>query len=868
MAKKNPYLLPENVRPIHYDLELTPDLEKFTFFGSEVIDLIVNKPTSKITLHAVDLKILRAEFEQYPFLSIAQISFNKEMETVTLQFDRKLRPEIPAKLFVRFTGELNNKMHGFYRTSYELNGQKHWGAATQFEATDARRCFPCWDEPAKKATFSVELRVPVGMTALSNMPASSFVTSENQERVTFEQTPVMSTYLLAFVVAELKCIEDKEKNGVPIKVWTTPGKEECGRFAMECAKHTLPYFGEWFGIPYALPKLDMVALPDFASGAMENWGLITYRETALLIDPRNSSQAARQRVAQVVDHELAHQWFGNLVTMKWWTDLWLNEGFASYMGPKAVDHQFPEWDAWTQYVADDYLSALNMDSLHNTHPIEIDVKNPYEIRETFDAITYAKGSVVNRMLEAYLGEDFQKGLRLYLKRHAYKNASTQDLWQALEEASGKPVRDIIARYTKQPGYPVVFVKGNWNSAEARGQALKLKLEQKRFLADGGKDSKNLLWKIPVGISTRNFPNNKLTIDNFLMNKQTYSTEISRYTLDQHWFKLNAEQSGFYRVAYSQELWKPLLAAVKRSEIPKIDRIGLLDDAWALSSAGYQRTSSALELTEALNYEKEFAVWLALFGNTATTMQISGLGTGWVGKLYNLLFEEEVKEKLGSFVQTLLRSHRQNQNSLLRALVLRNLGGYGDKKTIEEAKSRFSDFLHSGKIDPDLKQVIYQLVAENGDDGEFREFKKLYSATESSAEKTLLLRAFGCFQDKAVLKKVLEFSVSADVRAQDWAAIMIPLGLNPWARSLAWRFLKKNWRAIEKKYLAAKIGDIIEAIAGNFTTEKDAMDIKRFFEKHKTSGIERSVRQAIESININAKWLKRDKKDIKNWLANR
>ena len=305
MPGRNPYLLPTDVEPTHYDIELRPDLKKFTFTGSESISLFVHKPTSRMVLHALDLKIAKAELRsplEGAALPAKRVKWDKEKETVTLEFGKKLKKG-PAELDLEFSGELNDKMHGFYRTAYTVNGEKRWGAATQFEATDARRCFPCWDEPARKATFQAALTVPERVVVLSNMPPELWSkTKPGWKRVRFEKTPRMSTYLLAFVVAELECLEANDPNGVPVRVWTRPGVKEQGRFALEQGCHTLAYFAGWFGIPYAFPKLDMVALPDFAAGAMENWGLVTYRETALLIDPVNSSQAARQRVAAVVDH--------------------------------------------------------------------------------------------------------------------------------------------------------------------------------------------------------------------------------------------------------------------------------------------------------------------------------------------------------------------------------------------------------------------------------------------------------------------------------------------------------------------------------------------------------------------------------------
>jgi len=477
----NRFRLDRTIEPSHYSLRIEPDLAKFTFTGQALIKIRARKPVARITLHADELAITRALLylgtsPAAATLRASRITHDKKLETTTLHFSRTIPTGRELVLGLAFTGAINDKMRGFYRTSYEIRGKKHWGGATQFEATDARRAFPCWDDPDRKATFELTLRVPTHLTALSNMPVARARRDGSFKEITYQPTPRMSTYLLAWVIADLECVAGRDAHGTPIRVWTTVGKKNQGRFALQVGRRSLDYFSSWFNIPYALPKLDMVALPDFAAGAMENWGLVTYRETTLLVDPKHSSAPAKQRVAEVISHELAHQWFGNLVTMEWWTDLWLNEGFASYMDPKAVNSQFPAWQVWNQFVAGEYLLALRDDSLKSSHPIEIPVKNPHEIREIFDHITYNKGSAVNRMLEHFLTEPvFRKGLSRYLKRYAFTNARTQDLWAALEEVSGKPVRAIMANYTRQEGYPVVTAK--------EAQRGVLSLEQRRFISD-------------------------------------------------------------------------------------------------------------------------------------------------------------------------------------------------------------------------------------------------------------------------------------------------------------------------------------------------------------------------------------------------
>src|SRR3989338_2968670 len=477
--------LSKNVVPIEYDIQLKPDLDNFTFEGVETISLSILQKTRIVTLHSKELEIKTASAEALLWrkrqskasaLFAKKISYNKKAETVTFIFSKPI-PLGKNKLTLVFKGILNDKMRGFYKSSYNIEGKTYHIATTQFEATDARRAFPCFDEPAYKAVFHISLVAPKNKTVISNTLSVSVLEHDaGYQIVKFSPTPKMSTYLLAFIVGDFECIESKTKNGILVRVFTTPGKKHQAKFALKCAVKTLEFYEKYFDIAYPLPVLDMIAIPDFSSGAMENWGAITYRESALLVDENHSSLSNKQWVAIIIAHEIAHQWFGNLVTMKWWTHLWLNEGFASYIEYLAIDHIFPEWDIWTQFVSTEMADAFHLDSLNNTHPIEVEVGNPAEISEIFYRVSYSKGASVLRMLWRYLGEkDFQKGLQHYLKRHAYGNAETEDLWKALEEVSGKSVGKIMANWTSKAGHPVINVK-------IKNQKSKIELRQSRFFS--------------------------------------------------------------------------------------------------------------------------------------------------------------------------------------------------------------------------------------------------------------------------------------------------------------------------------------------------------------------------------------------------
>lgn len=862
MAKtaKNPYRLDRNLTPLVYTITLRPDLKNFTFSGKESVTFKAQKPFSKITLHAAELKIKKAWLcggKLKAELPAKKISYNEKFETAVFDFGRSVKPGEAGCLCIEFDGTLNDKLHGFYRTAYEVRGEKRWGAATQFEATDARRAFPCWDEPDFKARFKISLVVPQELTALSNMPVEK---EEKQpgglKKLDYEISPVMSTYLVCMVVADLEFIEGKDKNGVPIRIYTVPGKKEQGRFALEVAQHCLPYFGEWFGIPYMLPKCDMVSLPDFASGAMENWGLITYRETALLVDPVNSSAAARQRVAEVIDHELAHQWFGNLVTMEWWTDLWLNEGFASYMGPKAVDDKFPEWKIWDQFIVADYLRALGSDALRNTHPIEIPVQDPAEIREIFDAITYSKGSSVNRMLEHYLGESvFRKGLRVYMKKFAYKNASTIDLWKTLEQVSGKPVRAIMTNFTRQPGFPVLKVENK------KGSTTQFKINQERFLFDGSKDAARTRWQVPLVISRAG--EKKPWIG--LLKSSSANLNLGK---GEGWTKINAGQSGFYRTAYSAEMLAALAEALEDGSLPDpvIDALGILSDAHALTRAGYLKTSCLLDLLGTVKEEREYNIWSIVCGS--------------LNSIDNLLDGEEDRDRLAAFARSLLtpclddigwvkRDSDSHSTLLLRSMLISQAGHFGADEVIREARALFGRFNKTGELEPNLRGPVYALTAENGGEAEFEALINIYRGTKLQEEKVRVLRALTRFKDRHAAAKSLEFALSKEVRNQDTYNVLGGYGSSREVRHQAWDFVKSNFKELRARYeggsVASLLGHILEGSVTGFNKPEELKDVETFFKKNPVAGVERTMKQSLEIIRSNIRWASRGSKEASGWL---
>ncbi len=854
MAEQERVLLPDDVCPERYDITLRPDLERFTFGGSETVTIDVRSATRRIVLHATELELHSVALERDGASFVPErIETDDEEETVAFVFDGPLEPG-PARLRIEFTGQLNDKMHGFYRGVYHVDGEQRIMAVTQFEATDARRAFPCWDEPARKAVFAVTLVVPEDRVAVSNMPPGEVTLGDDGlKTVRFAETPVMSTYLLAFVVGEFDYVETRTAEGVTVRVYTPLGRQEQGRFALDVAARTLSFFHGYFGIAYPLPKMDLLAIPDFAAGAMENWGAVTYRETAILVDPEESSAGTRQRVAIIVAHELAHQWFGNLVTMEWWTHLWLNEGFASWIEFMAVDHLFPEWDMWTQFVYTDLGRAFSLDGLKSSHPIEVEVRSPKQISEIFDGISYSKGASVIRMLAAFLGaETFRRGLQRYLERHQYGNATTEDLWQALAEESGQPVKRIMDTWTKQTGYPLLTV-------DAAGGEVALR--QTRFFLSGVPDrSDPSRWSVPVGIRSEGTP------DTF----QVFEGERAKMEAGggrAGWLKLNPDQTGFYRSNYSAGLWDRLGAAVEARELASArDRLGLQNDAFALARAGYLDPCRPLALAPAYRNETDYTVWADLSENL---------------RAYDVLLSNQpYHDSFRSFARSLyqpiygslgwdVRPGESHLTRLLRPLVIGILARYADPVVAEEALRRFDEGRRAGTpVAPDVRGAVYgQVVERRGAEG-YDAVLRVYREADLHEEKNRCLRALGCSADKDLLRRTLKFSLSDEVRGQDTPLAVAGVATNPLGRDLAWDFLRENWQEFDARYGQGGfiIARIVSIATEDFTTLEKAAEVEAFFESHPAPAATRTIRQSLERIRSNALWLERDGDVIAGWLG--
>ncbi|VEU23919.1 DEKNAAC105113 [Brettanomyces naardenensis] len=848
-------VLPTNVKPLHYYLTLEPLFDRFKFNGDETIDVKVQEDSDYITLHTLEIDILDSTLTTGSGDIIKPIGITADLDdqTTTFKFSETLKKDDIVNLHIKFIGDLNDKMAGFYRSTYEENGEVKYLATTQMEPTDCRRAFPSFDEPNLKAKFSISLIGDKKFTFLSNMDVKEeSPVGSSRKKVTFNTTPLMSTYLVAFIVGDLAYVESKYKfNNVPVRVYTTPGYESKGQYAAELAARALEYYEQSFGIKYPLPKMDMVGIHDFSAGAMENWGLITYRMVDLLYDEEKSTLDTRLRVSEVVAHELAHQWFGNYCTLDFWDSLWLNESFATYMSWKCCNHFYPDWKVWENFVGESLQYALTLDGLRSSHPIEVPVKRADEINQIFDAISYEKGSSILRMLANWLGEDvFITGVSNYLKKHSYSNAKTAALWESLSEVSGKDVQSTMKIWTEKVGYPLVSV----NEAGS-----KVTLEQHRFLTTGDvkpADDKTV-YPIFVGLKTDDGLNESLVFD-----KRTFEIPVD----ENKFFKVNGDSNGVYRVNYEPERWQKLGKVASKLSVE--DRVGLVADAGALSVAGFSKTTNLLSLVSGWKSESSVFVWDEILS------RLAAIKSAW-------LFEDEtVKEAIKALTRDLVAdkanklgwSFGKEESFLdqkLKGLLFGSALNAGDKTVISAAKKMFTDYVAGDKaaIHPNLRASIFNNIASKGGEKEFKDLVSIYENPQSMDEKIAALRSLGRFEDPVILKRVLSLLLDGTVRSQD---IYIPLqGMRSHkvGVELLFKWMCEKWETLYHMLPPglAMLGSVVQLCTSGFTKEEQYEKVEEFFKGKDTKGFNQGLAQALETIQSKSGWVTRDSKDVEDWL---
>ncbi|KAK4504672.1 hypothetical protein PRZ48_002633 [Zasmidium cellare] len=846
-------VLPEDVKPNNYAISLT-DLspgEPWTYQGTVNIDVEIKKATKSIVLNAFALKLHSAEVaadsgKHSSALKASNISYDEKNQRATLAFDQELPQSSKAVLSISFEGIMNNNMAGFYRSKYKptvepskgvaKDNEHHYMFSTQFESSDARRAFPCFDEPNLKATFDFEIEIPEDLVALSNMQEKETRKSKAGHKiVSFDRTPIMSTYLLAWAFGDFEYIEDftrRKYNGksLPVRVYTTRGLKHQGQLALDSAHQIVDYFSEIFQIDYPLPKVDLLAVHEFYA----------------------SDQKYRNRVVYVVAHELAHQWFGNLVTMDWWSELWLNEGFATWVGWYAVDHLHPDWNVWGQFVTDSMQMAFQLDSLRTSHPIEVPVRNALEVDQIFDHISYLKGSSVIRMLASHLGvKTFLQGVADYLKANKYSNATTNDLWSALSKASGQDVPTFMDPWIRKIGFPVVTV------AEEPGQ---LSVKQSRFLTAGEvkPEEDETVWWIPLGLKTGPQATDAKR-EPFTAKEDTYRD------IDTSFYKINADQTGFYRTNLPPQRLIELSKSLDKLSVQ--DKIGLVGDAAALAVAGEGTTPAVLSFLEGFVTEKNYLVWsevLSSLGKIRSVFSTDDEVSAALRK-YTLKLVSAATDKIGwEFGPS-----DDYLTGQLRALLISTAGQVGHESVVAEAQKRFKAFIDgdSKAIHPSLRAAVFKIAIKNGGQDAYKAVQKEFTTTTSIDGKEITLQALGSVQTHDLATDYLKFAFGGNVAVQDLHSVGGSLANNSKVRNAVWEYIKAEWPAIRERLGANMVvlERFLRISLQKFASAEVEKDIEQFFSNKDNTGYDRGLAVVSDTIKGNARYRERDLERTREWL---
>ncbi|MGE0880236.1 MAG: M1 family metallopeptidase [Acidimicrobiia bacterium] len=818
----DPYRLPRSVVPSRYDLVLEPDLVTGRFTGLVDIAVSIAEPTDTIVLNSLDLAITAASVDGEG----VHTHVDGANERLVLRLDERLAVG-PADIHLEFSGELNDKLRGFYRSTYtDDDGTTHVVGTTQMQATDARRAFPCFDEPDFKAVFAITLVVAPGLLAISNGAEAERTTRpDGRVSVRFNPTMAMSTYLVAWVIGRLEATEPVDVDGVPLRVVHVPGKGALTDFAIEVASFSLRWFTNYYGIPYPSDKVDLVALPDFAAGAMENVGCITFREAYLLVDQSQATQSEEQAVADVVSHELAHMWFGDLVTMKWWNGIWLNEAFATFMEVACVDAFRPEWDRWAAFGLE-RTAAFDVDTLASTRPVEYEVVSPSDADGMFDVLTYQKGGALLRMLEQYLGEErFREGIRLYLRTHAYRNTDTSDLWDAIEAASGEPVRQIMDSWIWQGGYPVITVRPSDSPHE-------LELEQHRFMFDASAVGSEL-WDVPVLVRQGT------TTSRALVSAKSATVTVDDKTTAA--ITANAGGHGFYRVSYEGGLLDRLTGAALAA-LTATERYCLVDDAWAFVVAGKLSAADYCGFVRAFADETELAVWQNVLA-----------GLSWCDRFV----EGDAREGFRTYVRALVGpafmrlgwapGHGERDTTGdLRGALIRALAITGnDSDVIAKARS-----LNGQEgADPAVLAAALSVVAAFGSDDDYDRSYAAFRATDSPQEQLRYLYALADFPSAELIRRTLDATLGGDVRTQNAPFVIARCLRHRDHGSIAWKFVAEHWDDMTARFPQSSISRMVDGVR-TLTTPEDCDAVAAFFETHDIPQAAKTLRQILERQRLN------------------
>jgi aminopeptidase N/puromycin-sensitive aminopeptidase len=826
--------LPTGVHPEHYTLALTPDLKAATFTGVETIDVTLDAAATAITLNSAEIKIGSVKVGG----QAATVTYDEAKEQATFTFAQELAAG-RVRLEIAYSGILNDKLRGFYLSKTKARNY----AVTQFEPTDARRAFPSFDEPAYKATYDVSLTVDAGDSVIANgLQVSDTPAGPGKHTLVFATTPKMSTYLVAFLVGDFQCSTGKA-DGVPIRVCGTPDKLKFTHFALEAAEYILPYYDRYFGIKYPMPKLDLIGLPDFEAGAMENFGCITYRETDLLVD-NAASIDAKKRVASVVAHEMAHQWFGDMVTMQWWDNLWLNEGFATWMQTKPVAKWHPEW-LYAEDDANTLDGTLNLDAQATTHPILAKAtETPDQINELFDGITYGKGGAVIGMVEHYLGEEtFRQGVHNYLAAHLYGNATAEDFWTAQTNTSKQPVDKIMASFVDEPGVPLVGFR------EGGG------IGQTRFFGSGAAGEAGR-WTIPVCLKVGK---GGKQVCRLVGPSDTAIQPVAGAPF----FYANAGDHGYYRTVYTPAEFKAMTAAAETG-LTAPERIGLLGDQYALMRAGKGGVGAFLDLVFALKADPDAPVLESALLKTESIEAVAA-GPAETEKLDGLL-----RREFGPVYLSLGKPNRSEayNTQARRTILFSILGVSGDEHVLADARV-LTDEVFAGKkpVDPALTDAAVVVSARNGDAALY---DKLQHVAENAADpglKSDALFTLARFQRPELVVRTLDYASSGKVRNQDAWILFSTLLQQTKTREIAWKYIREHWPAVSAQF-TTNSGVRVVAATGSFCTVEQRDEVKSFFATHHVDAAERTLSKSLDGIDDCIRRRAAQGPELRQWLTGR
>ncbi len=852
-ASTNPHRLPSFVVPSHYRITLEPNLDEATFAGNVEIEVEIGQATDNIQINSVDLQISSVVVRDAVGgeTAASEIAHDEDMERATFTFDSELSSG-PYTIVAEFTGILNDLLVGFYRSVFtDDDGIEHTIATTQFESTHARRAFPCFDEPAFKASYGVTLVVPEDQFAVSNGPEiSSTSLGEGRKLVVFEDTMVMSTYLVAFIVGPFEATAPVDVDGVPLRIVHPIGKGHLTDYALEAGSYALRFFNDYYGIPYPGQKLDMVAVPDFAFGAMENLGCITYREVLLLVDKSRSTEPELLRVADVIAHEIAHMWFGDLVTMEWWNGIWLNEAFATFMATMCSDNFNPDWGRWNQFSLERSM-AFDVDSLANTRPIEFEVLSPVDAEGMFDLLTYDKGGSVLRMLEQYLGEEeFKDGIAYYLNKHKYGNTETNDLWDAIEHVTQQPARRIMDSWIFQKGYPLV-------SASISDDGSTISLTQDRFLYTGGDSADSTIWSVPVVLKVGT--SSGVEEVRYLLEEK--SAEIN-LDAPADWATANAGGSGFFRARYSSDMLKSLSSTMFEN-LSSIERYGLVDDTWSSVMAGRTSASDFLDFARSFQAEIDLDVWTVLSGCLSS---LDKLVDGEAQLQYKAVVRDLAQPGLDRLGWEPSDSDTPRDLEL-RGLFIRLLANVGDdelavKNSVDLHDSYLND---AGSVEPNVAAAVTGVVAAKGDSAQYEVFMEKHHNPSTPQEERRYQSALSAFPGEAEMDRTLAMTLDGTIRTQDAPYLLAVCMRNKEQGFKAWQFVKDNWEQVNKDFPSNSIVRMLSGVT-SLSAPDHANDVLAFFEDHEVPQGQLTLQQTLEKLRVNVALRERESDSFINSLT--